>query len=77
MKLKLINIAFLMLILSSCTTPPHTCNNVNELNTPLRVVSLGAADWEFNTVMVIDTNNKLHTLKGACFQSLKVGDTIQ
>ena len=36
-----------------------------------------SSDWDFNTVMVIDDKNKLYTLKGACFQSLKIGDTIQ
>lgn len=75
--MKLFNIILLLLILSSCNKTHHTCNDIDELKTPLRVISLGSSDWEFNTVMVIDRNNKLYTLKGACFQSLKIGDTIQ
>jgi hypothetical protein len=75
--MKSINIILLLLILSSCNKTHHNCNDVGELNTPLRVISLGSSDWEFNTVMVIDDKNKLYTLKGACFQSLQVGDTIQ
>lgn len=68
-------IILLALILASCST--YSCNEVGLLKTPLRVISLGTSDWEYNNLVVIDIDNNLYTLKGACFQSLKVGDTIR
>ena len=76
MKIFKLLILTLILILSSCYNTIY-CENVEELKTPLRVVSLGSSDWEFNTVLVIDDKGNLHTLQGGCFQSLKVGDTIK
>jgi len=76
--MKLINLLTLILILTSCNDNTIYCGNIQELKTPLRVISLGSSDWNFNTVVVvIDTNNNLYTLHGVCFESLKVGDTIK